>query len=552
MCGLDSLLNYFANDLLVSATHCMSAFDQLVPLPGSEKTAPDAIALPRPDRNEVLTITVRIRRKQPLSALVSTSNTVENVVSRSAYASQFGADPAVIKQVEAFAAAYDLSLVEQSAARRSVLLRGTVAQMERAFGVSLNNFRTSEGTEFRGRTGSIYVPAELVDAIEGVFGLDNRPQAQAHFQVYEPEDGYIAPRAGGVSFTPPQLASLYNFPAGVTGKGQSIAIIELGGGFRKADITTYFAGLGLKPPTVVAVSVDGGLNAPGTADGADGEVMLDIEVAGAVAPGATIVVYFAPNTDQGFLDAITTAIHDTKYKPSVISISWGSAEKNWTAQALTSFNQAFQAAAALGITVCAAAGDTGSDDGVGDGKAHVDFPASSPFVLACGGTKLTASGNSISAEVVWHESKTSATGGGISDVFDLPDYQQKSHVPPSVNDKKRIGRGVPDVAAVADPATGYAVRVDGSDLVIGGTSAVAPLMAGLIALINQQRTKSVGFIHPIIYANPKAFRDITLGNNKTTTGNTGYTATRGWDACTGLGVPDGNQLATILGGKATG
>lgn len=172
-------------------------------------------------------------------------------------------------------------------------------------------------------------------------------------------------------------------------------------------------------------------------------------------------------------------------------------------------------------------------------------------MLACGGTKLTASGNSITAEVVWHESKTSATGGGISDAFDLPDYQQKSHVPPSVSDKKRIGRGVPDVAAVADPATGYAVRVDGSNLIIGGTSAVAPLMAGLIALINQQRGKAVGFIHPIIYANPKAFRDITQGNNSTTTGNKGYTAVAGWDACTGLGVPDGKQLAIVLGGQTT-
>jgi kumamolisin len=530
----------------------MSAFDQLVPLPGSEKTAPDAAPLDTLDPNEVLTVTIRIRRRKSLTPLVNTESLVTKVVSRGEYASQYGADPAIARQIEAFATAYDLSLVDRNLARRSILLRGTVAQMQRAFGVSLATYQMADGTVFRGRTGAINVPIELVDSIEGVFGLDNRPQARAHFQVYKPEEAsLIAPRASGASFTPPQLARLYNYPDTVTGKGQCIAIIELGGGFRKADITTYFTGLGLKVPSVVAVSVDGGHNAPSTADGADGEVMLDIEVAGGIAPGASIVVYFAPNTDQGFLDAITTAMHDTKYKPSVISISWGAAEKNWTPQALTSFNQAFQAAAALGITVCAAAGDTGSDDSVGDSKAHVDFPASSPYVLACGGTKLTASGNSISAEVVWHESKTSATGGGISDSFDLPDYQQKSHIPPSVNDQIRVGRGVPDVAAVADPATGYAVRVDGSNLVIGGTSAVAPLMAGLIALINQQKGKSVGFIHPVIYANPKAFRDITQGNNSTTTGNKGYSAASGWDACTGLGVADGTKLASILGGKTT-
>ena len=530
----------------------MPVFNQLVPLPGSEKAAPDATPFATLDPNEVLTVTVRIRRKQSLAPLVNTGAEVKTVVSRADYARLYGADLSVAKQVEAFASAYDLSIVERSLARRSVLLRGTVAQMERAFGVVLSNYQAADGTVFRGRTGFVNVPVELVDVIEGVFGLDNRPQARAHFQVYKPENGtHIAPLATGTSFTPPQLARLYNYPTGVTGKGQCIAIIELGGGFRKADITTYFAGLGLKPPTVVAVSIDGGHNAPSTANGADGEVMLDIEVAGGVAPGATIVVYFAPNTDQGFLDAITTAMHDTKYKPSVISISWGAAEKSWTPQALTSFNQAFQAAAALGITVCAAAGDTGSDDSVGDGKAHVDFPSSSPYVLACGGTKLTASGNSVTDEVVWHESKTSATGGGISDVFDLPTYQQASHVPASVNDKTRIGRGVPDVAAVADPATGYAVRVDGSNLVIGGTSAVSPLMAGLIALINQQRGKPVGFIHPLIYANPKAFRDITQGNNNTVTGNKGYSAAAGWDACTGLGVADGKQVATVLSNQGT-
>lgn len=528
----------------------MNTFPQLVPLPGSEKAAPDATHLPTLDPNDVLTVTILVSRKQGLRSMLNTGEDAPAVMSRRAYASQYGADPATVKQVEAYVTTCNLTLVETSLVRRSVLVRGTVAQMEKAFGVSLANYQAADGRIFRGRSGVIHVPAALVDSIEGVFGLDDRPQARAHFQIYGPAavaGGHIAPRASGTSFTPPQLAKLYNYPTNVTGKGQCIAIIELGGGFRKADITAYFKSLGLKAPSVVAVSVDGGHNAPSTADGADGEVMLDIDVAGGIAPGAKLVVYFAPNTDQGFLDAITTAIHDTKYKPSVISISWGAAEKNWTPQALSSFNEAFQSAAALGVTICAAAGDTGSDDGVGDKKAHVDFPASSPYVLACGGTKLAAAGSSITAETVWHESNTSATGGGISDVFDLPDYQQASHVPTSVNDKTHVGRGVPDVAAVADPATGYAVRVDGSNYVIGGTSAVAPLMAGLIALINQQRGKPVGFIHPLIYAHPAVFRDITQGNNTTVPGNKGYVAAAGWDACTGLGVADGTKLAAVLG-----
>lgn len=523
-------------------------FNQLVPLPGSEKVAPASAATGTPDANEVLDVTVRVRRRQSLNALVSTEATVKTILSRRELASAYGADPAEMRRVEAFASEYDLTVVQRSLARRSLVIRGTVAQMSQAFGVSLQLYRATDGTEFRGRSGPVNVPAGLVDNIEGVFGLDNRPAASAHFQIYKPEaaQGGIVYHAAGTSFTPPQLAKLYNYPANVTGKGQCIGIIELGGGFRTADIKAYFQSLGLKAPTVKAVAVDGGRNAPSTADGADGEVMLDIEVAGGIAHEAKIVVYFAPNTDKGFLDAITTALHDTQNKPSVISISWGSAEKNWTQQSLTSFNQAFESAAALGVTICAAAGDTGSDDGVGDGQAHVDFPSSSPFVLACGGTKLIASGDSIVSEVVWHESKASATGGGISDVFDLPAYQQASHVPPSANDGKRVGRGVPDVAAVADPATGYAVRVDGQNFVIGGTSAVAPLMAGLIALINQQLGKAAGFIHPTIYTHTNAFRDVTQGDNSTTTGGKGYMANPGWDACTGLGVADGQQLATVL------
>lgn len=525
----------------------MQTPDSLVPLPGSEKAAPTATKLNNAPSDEPMDVTVRVRRRKSLDPLVNTTSDVTKRVSRGQYGRQYGADPVNLQQVADFATEHGLTVTGTSTERRSVFLRGTVGQMSEAFGVGLTTYRDAGGHEFRGRSGSVHLPASLIEIVEGVFGLDDRPIARTHFQ-YRPDTSVVRPNALATdpAFTPPQLAKLYNYPTGVTGKGQCIAIIELGGGFRPADIRAYFKGLGLKAPSVKAVLVDGGKNSPSTADGADGEVMLDIEVAGAVAPEAKIVVYFAPNTDRGFLDAITTALHDTKNKPSVISISWGAAEVNWTKQALDSFNQAFQAAASLGITVCAAAGDTGSSDSVTDGKAHVDFPSSSPFVLACGGTKLTAANGSIQSEVVWHESDTSATGGGISDVFDLPVYQQQAGVPPSVNDGIRVGRGVPDVAAVADPVTGYKVRVDGQDFVIGGTSAVAPLMAGLIALINQHTGRSSGFMHPTLYAHPTVFRDIKQGDNKTVTGHKGYAAKAGWDACTGLGVADGQQTAALF------
>jgi kumamolisin len=268
--------------------------------------------------------------------------------------------------------------------------------------------------------------------------------------------------------------------------------------------------------------------------------MLDIEVSASVAPGAKVAVYFTPNTDQGFLDAITTAVHDAANKPSVISISWGGPESSWTAQSMSAMDAACQSAAALGITMTVAAGDNGSTDG-GTGN-NVDFPASSPHVLACGGTTLDANGATIVSEVVWNElaNNEGATGGGVSNVFALPSWQAKAQVPAAATSTG--GRGVPDVAGDADPTTGYTIRVDGQTMVIGGTSAVAPLWAGLVAVANQQLGTQVGFIQPAIYAAKaaSAFNDITQGNNGA------FSAGPGWDACSGLGSPIAGKLIPLL------
>jgi kumamolisin len=296
---------------------------------------------------------------------------------------------------------------------------------------------------------------------------------------------------------------------------------------------------------VTAVSVDGGTNTPG--GDADGEVELDIEVVGSIAPGASIAVYFAPNTDQGFIDAITDAVHDSTRKPSVISISWGGPEDSWTAQSRTALDAALQDAAMLGVTVTVAAGDGGSSDSAGDGKLHVDFPCSSSFALACGGTKLQGSGTKITSETVWNEtaSNEGATGGGVSTVFALPSYQQNAGVPANP-ETSFAGRGVPDVAGNADPVTGYSVVVDGQTIVVGGTSAVAPLWAGLIALLNQQLGASVGLLQPKLYGfGETVFQDVTSGNNDDS-GLGFYSAKAGWDPCTGLGSPNGTALLDAL------
>ncbi len=466
-------------------------------------------------------------------------------MSRAQFETANGADPADLNQIKKFAQEFGLMVNETGTelARRTVMLSGTATNLQKAFHVELKEYSHPKGN-FRGRVGAISVPADYADIITGVFGLDNRPQAEPHFRrMPQPDKHKHKTPTTSASHDPNEVALIYDYPAG-DGTGQCIGIIELGGGFQVDDLSNYFSSLNINEPQVISVSVDGGTNSPSTPDSADGEVMLDIEVAGAIAPAAKIVVYFAPNTDQGFLDAITTAVHDSTNQPSVISISWGSAESGWTAQALTNFDEAFQAAAAMGITVCVACGDNGSSDGVNDGNNHVDFPASSSFALGCGGTTLQVANGKIVNETVWNDQPNGgATGGGVSDVFPLPTWQDGFDVPsPSVQGG---GRGVPDVSGDADPNTGYNILVDGESAVFGGTSAVAPLWAGLVARMNQKIGKPVGFLNPLIYAQAveaSGFHDITEGNNGA------FSAGPGWDPCTGLGSPDGARLMAALTG----
>ena len=517
-------------------------FEKKIVLAGSHREPVAGASVARAiDNNEIVSATVVLRRRTPTAAAASFAFTDPRTIhhhTREEYGTLHGAAPADIATIEAFAHEFGLTVTERSQARRSVVLSGTAENMQRAFGTTLAYYDSPHG-RYRGRTGPIMIPEELQTLVTAVLGLDNRPVAKPHVRIR-------ASQPPG-SLTPPQVAKLYNFPTGVNGAGQTIAILELGGGYRTSDLKTYFNSLGIPAPTVTSVSVDQGVNQPGVDTNADGEVMLDIEVAGAVAPGARIVVYFAPNTDQGFHDAITTAVQDTVNKPSVLSISWGGSEDSWIQQSRDAMLEAVTDAAAVGVTVTAAAGDDGATDGASDNQLHVDLPACLPPVLACGGTRLNASNGVLTSEVVWNElaNQEGATGGGVSKLFALPSYQTSAGVPlqPETN---FAGRGVPDVAGDADPVTGYKVRVDGKNQVIGGTSAVAPLWAGLTALINQQLGRPLGFLQPALYQiGSVAFRDIISGNN----GH--YSAGPNWDACTGLGSPDGTALVQALTGQTT-
>lgn len=510
-----------------------------VPLPGSERATAARIQNTLGPANPAhrIEVTVILRRQEPLP---ETSTEPSAPLTREELAARHGASAADLSLATETFTRLGADVVEADPASRRIRLAGTVEVLSRIFGTSLEEV-TSSGPHghditHRHRTGGLQIPAELDGVVTAVLGLDDRPQARAQFHA-------IPLAASGTSYTPPELARIYNFPPGSGGAGQTVAIIELGGGFAQSDLDAYFSELGITGPTVRAVGVDGAANQPGKdPTGADGEVLLDIEVVGALVPQADIPVYFAPNTDAGFLDAIINASHATP-APTSISISWGQSEDDWTAQARTAFDQALADASALGVTVTAAAGDNGSADGATDGKDHADFPASSPHVLACGGTRLDAdpATGTITSETVWNDGPHSATGGGYSDTFPAPTWQsgQSTHHG-GHHPAGRKGRGVPDVSGVADPQTGYKVRVDGKDMVIGGTSAVAPLWAALIALLAQSTSRTFGQIQPLLYSNKAAFRDITTGNNGT------YKAAAGWDPCTGLGSPDGTALLTAI------
>jgi kumamolisin len=549
--------------------------DRLVPLPGSERAPLADVSPAGPlDTSERAEVTLVLRRRAGIPAEIVEGPTV---LTRDELAGQYGADPADVDLVSRTLGDLGLEVTSVDTATRRVRVAGTIGQLSGAFGVTLREVSSpapkGHGTvRHRYREGELFVPAPLEGVVTAVLGLDNRPQARPHFRVFG--GGPVRAAAAGAAaaasaqdstYPPNQVADIYRFPAGTSGAGQIIAVIELGGGFSDSDLDTYFGGLGIPVPSITAVSVDGAFNDPGSG-GADVEVALDIDVIGAAAPGAAQLVYFAPNSDSGFIDAISEAAQATP-APIAISISWGQSEDAWTVQGRTAMDEAIADAAALGITVCAASGDNGSDDGVGDGEPHVDFPASSPHALACGGTKLIADPSTgvISSEVVWNETAASggAGGGGVSDVFDVPSWQADAGVPPRADgssgpddffgsddsaDSGGPGRGVPDVAGNADPMTGYQIYSGGHAQVVGGTSAVAPLWAALVSRLAEATGKRFGLLQTALYAGVTpgtampGFRDITSGNNGA------YEAGPGWDACSGLGSPDGTALMDRLQG----
>ena len=470
-------------------------------------------------------------------------------LSETEFAGKFGADPNDIAKVSDFAKSHGLKVGEVHLGRRSIVLAGTVGEMNAAFGVSLQMYEDDAPARrganparetYRGRDGFIHVPEAIANVIIGVFGLDNRRISK--------RNAADPPATNPISLQ--QATSLYRFPGNLAA-GQTIAIFSEGG-YLPADINANFP---VNPPVVTDVSVD----AP-NGNFADAETTQDIVIAASAAPGATIAVYFTLYSQKGWVDLINRVIHPSPGDPvcSVLSSSFYVSNGDDTQTLLnegvsigwlTAASAAFEDAAIQGVTICIASGDTGTDSKVGDGKAHVQYPASDPWVLSVGGTTIGNIVGSSFDEYVWNDTFfggiAGATGGGVSDLFPRPYYQVDAGVPLSLNDG-HTGRGVPDVAANASPNSGYPIIVGGGPFVGNGTSASAPLWAGLIAVVNAALDQNVGFVNPVLYAlGTSAFRDIVGvpgAADNGLNGVPGYPARVGWDACTGWGSPKGEAL----------
>jgi kumamolisin len=551
--------------------------DELVELEGSHRDLVRGAERVRDVApGEELTVTVYVRRnpgahpvadptaeaqKRPQDRRYLTPSEVEE---------SFGASQSDLQAVVDYAKSKGLHTSDVSKVKRSVRVTGPAGALGTAFGVELGYFKHGN-VSYRGRVGPVKVPASLSGIVEAVIGFDNRPIGRSYLRPAATEaHRSFDTSAGGLppnTYLPPQVGQMYDFPAAYDGTGETVAVFvfngDIGsgqsapGGYHLTTLNHYFTNeLGMNPPALTNVVVQGPGNKPGDGknpNDATGEVYLDLCMVGSLAPGAKIAVYFTQFSEQGWVEAISQAATDTVNDPSVISISYGNPENDpsnslWTQMAVNQVNQAFEAATAAGRTICCAAGDSGAADEPGTTTVNADFPASSPWVLGCGGTRLESSGGTITSEVVWDDltDGNGATGGGVSAVFPQPSWQAGTQaVPlPGVTPPPAPpgGRGVPDVSSLADPETPYVIVGPGGKLGgVGGTSAAAPLWSALISRYNQALGTRVGYLNPLLYTRYSgALRDITSGNNG------GYAAEPGWDACTGWGSPGGSSLLQAI------
>lgn len=436
---------------------------------------------------------------------------------RAALGRASAAAESAIGDLRTYCARYGIEVLEQH--WRSAVLRAPLNRSIEAFGASVATFEDAGGSRFRHRDGSLHAPPEIAAILHGVFGFHQWPRSHRLGALQRHETPLRAV----------EIAERYRFPQ-ATGRGQTIAILQLRGEFREDDFTQCMRAQSIAAQQPRVKRVDNADLTHEIETVKDLEAALDVQIAAALAPDARIVLYQAPDNERGLIDALRAAIFDQEMSPTIISVSYGWPEPLWTPSALDILNELFAAAALLGITVICSSGDHGAELEI-DGKPHVVAPASVPFAHAAGATQIQ-SGN---AEVAWEH-----TGGGFSEYFQLPEWQAAAREVAAAL-SVTPGRGVPDVAAQESP--GYLVYLNGTELAAGGTSAIAPMWAALVARLNERLSKPIGFFAPLLYgSNPQPMRAIVDGSNGT------YNAQAGWNPCTGLGCPDGVALEALLRG----
>jgi kumamolisin len=465
------------------------------------------------------------------------------ILSHDEFAYQFGSVQDEMDLVIEWASRNGLTVVSSSLAAATVKVSGTAEQFDSLFGITLKTAKTDDGYDYQTYDGTVVIPTDIDDVVQKILGFNTKPIFKNRaIKFTGASTGVATPRAypTKVPVTPIEVANAYNVPAG-DGYGGCVGLIELTSvsyatGYNTADVTSSFTRIGLTPPTVIDVLVNGAKRNTTS----DSETMLDIYCAGGVVPKANIVVYTAPNTGQGFYDAIMATSTDTTNMPSTLGISWGADEDVNDGDYLT---DAFQACVAVGITCFASAGDLGANNLV------PDYPATNAYQIASGGTALYLKANgSWDNETAW--TTNGAGGGGISGVVALPSWQTDltytTITASGTGDPTPLAfRGYPDISAPADPSTGYEFYLNDTLVQYGGTSAAAPFLAGMLCRLTQLWGRRTSFANTLFYANTQAFTDITVGNNRAGFA-TGYTTTAGWDACTGLGSPKGDEIYKLF------
>ena len=571
------------------------------PLPGSERPQTKGSTLLGPVKaNEPITVAVIVRQK-PGSPEVPDLEYWENTppnqrvyLSPEEFFERHGAAQEEVDRVAEYLKDRGLRIVEQHAGRRRIMAEGTAEQMNSAFGVTLNRYRAPErkmpappprkqgegrpfgdhvtigAHEYHGYEGPVHLPANLSGLVEAVIGLDNR-------KLGRPAGTGTGDPPGASYLTPLQIAQDYNFPTN-SAAGQTIGIFEDASGgaaYLASDVNLFLAGLGgLPAPILTDIGLLGYTNNPILSNlnsGGGFECNIDVSIAAASGQGANINVYFTDDSELGWDTFFDRAMFPAagENPPSVLTASWvpslsddtGSIGDHTIAGTFANnLHGKLRSAAARGITVFMAIGDWGSENDVGDGKCHISYPNGDPFVTACGGTIL-GSPNPVPPparyEYTWSDGNNLAsqfqgwsngfyyesTGGGVSDQFPRPPYQVHAGVLPISKNDGDVRRGVPDVAGMV-AMTGFFIAGVGPQAGYG-TSAVAPLYAGLLSTINAFLGRNTGFLNPTLYRyGPRICNDIRFGNNDSSYPPDApfYTAAVGWDGCTGWGSINGLRL----------